>query len=815
MNSREIMEFAKEMYDERVSYLYQVEMGYPHMIDQMVNKNISPGAFEAEYLKMARQNTDWFDILFRNSVNHAHSLSVSGGSGILQNRTSVSYNEMKGEATGNDMSSLNVATNTTITLGENLTASLQVNGTRRKVTGFAYGVAPFDYAYNSTRIFPAYDENGNYYYQDKWTTGAVSTAISQKRFYNYNILNEMESTGSENDTRTWNASANIRWEFLPGLQYQGTFSYASSSASTKQWATERSNYISEFRGFEYGSVSATAPEMGMTRLPFGGILETSTTTTSTLVARNSFVYDHLFNDRHRVTLQAGTETQSVTTEGGSSTRYGYLRYRGETFTTPPKEYTGVGSTVASDNTSTVAGSASVTNKKDNKLSGYATATYIYSDRYILNGSARFDASNRFGQDQNKRFAPTWSLGAKWRVARENVIRANAPWLETLDLIASYGYQGNAVQSVSPYLIAQNPGLVGLGNYYQQFILRIRSLPYPGLGWERTKTWNAGIELSLFNGRVGFNGNYYRKTGDVLSSRGIPYENGMANGIVSGSTMTNTGYDFTVTLTPVRSKNFSWQLSLNTAVDRNEIKRNERANTINDYTDGKSIVEGEPYSTFYSYELAGLDATNGTPVFKHLDEEGLESPLGYMVKSGKFTPDFSGGLNTRLQYKRLAFYALFSVQWGGHRRLPYLYNAAYNAGIPTPEQNLSRQLQQRWKQPGDEDNTRVPSIPGVGATQVYLPLTQASVRTLKNPYDLYNLSDERVASTDMIRCRSLSLTYEFGENVTRRLHAQHLQLRASMSNPFMWVASGKWKGRDPETGDWPARRTTSLSLQMMF
>jgi hypothetical protein len=516
-----------------------------------------------------------------------------------------------------------------------------------------------------------------------------------------------------------------------------------------------------------------------------------------------------------VTLQAGTETQSITTAGESSLRYGYLRYRGETFATPPKEYTAVTYTSPTDNSATVYGSAAVTDKTDNKISGYTMAIYTFRDRYILNGNARVDASNRFGQDHNKRFAPTWSLGVKWRAGREEFVRMHATWIDNLDFIASYGFQGNAVQSVSPYLIANNPGLSGSGNYYQQFVLRIRSLPYPDLGWEKTESWNVGLELSLFNGRLGLSGNYFKKTGNVLSSRDIPYENGMANGIVSGSSMTNTGYDFTVTVTPVRTANFSWQISLNTATDRNEINRNGRVNTIDDYTSGRAIVDGEPFSTFYSYELAGLDPANGTPLFKHLDELDLENPLGYLVKSGKFTPDFFGGLNTQLRYKRVALYALFSVQWGGHRRLPFVYNAAVNSGIPMPEQSLSRQLQERWRAPGDEAWTTIPSIPGVGATYVYLPTTQSSVRTLKNPYDLYNLSDQRAASTDMIRCRSLSLTYDFGRESAAAIGAQRLQVRASMSNPFTWVASGKWKGRDPETGDWPARRTTSLSLQMMF
>lgn len=109
----------------------------------------------------------------------------------------------------------------------------------------------------------------------------------------------------------------------------------------------------------------------------------------------------------------------------------------------------------------------------------------------------------------------------------------------MDLYASFGYQGNAVTSVSPYLIAYDGGL---DNRYNEYVLNIKSLPYPNLGWEKTKTYNIGLDGALFGGRFNFTVNYFKKISDVLSSRNIPYENGIANGVVSGSTMENHGYD---------------------------------------------------------------------------------------------------------------------------------------------------------------------------------------------------------------------------------------------------------------------------------
>ncbi|MDY4044185.1 MAG: hypothetical protein SOY65_10350, partial [Marinifilaceae bacterium] len=230
-----------------------------------------------------------------------------------------------------------------------------------------------------------------------------------------------------------------------------------------------------------------------------------------------------------------------------------------------------------------------------------------------------------------------------------------------------------------------------------------------------------------------------------------------------------------------------------------------------------VVDGESASTFYSYEFEGLQAGNGTPLFKNMDIEGADGPIEYLIKTGKFTPDFSGGLNTMLKYKRLSLYALFTIQWGGHNRLPVLYPAASSTGggIATPEQNVSRTLKNRWREPGDEEKTFIPSLPGVGETLAYLPETESSYKTMINPYNQYDNSDLRVANSDFIKCRSISLSYELNEKLLKFLRVKYALVKLSMTNPFMLVSDKKWEGIDPETGNWPTRRVSSFSLQLMF
>lgn len=809
MNSQEMMEFSQEMYEDRVSYPSKVlSIGFAGLLQSYLNKEISKKEFDQQYEKMATTNTDWFDLLFQNSFSHKHSLSLAGGSEKIQNRTSLGYTDETGEATGNKVTLLTATSNTTVNLMNNkLIVNLLLKGTWRKVKGFAYDVDPFSYAYNTSRVIPMYSEDGSLYYHEKWANES-STVINNKTSYLYNIQNELDNTGSENNTKTWGTTLDVKWNILPGLDYQGLVSYSSSSADVKKYATERSFYVASLRGYDYGVYESSAPEFAYTRLPFGGLLETGLTDVSTVTVRNALVYDHMFEDIHRLTLQLGVETNSSKTRGTTSKRYGYLKDRGETFIKLPLTYSDLaweGDLLDND---LAQGEAMVLNKIDNKLSEYISAVYTYDGRYVLNASARLDASNRFGQDKNKRFAPTWSVGVKWRVAAERFAK-NLWWLNNLDLIASYGFQGNAVESVSPYLIAKDGGV---NEYYNAYLLNISSLPYPDLGWEKTKTYNFGVDAALLDGRLNFTVNYFKKISDVLSSRNIPRENGMKNAVVDGGEMTNTGYDFVINVIPVRTKDFTWQLSLNTSETKNKVNKNQRINTLNDYLEGSAVVDGEAFSTFYSFKYNGLNDENGTPEFAYMDVLNGASPLNYLVKSGKFTPDFSGGLNMCFSLGNWSLFALFNVQWGGHARLPKLYDTDNNYGIPTPEQNVSRDLALRWRKVGDKTN--IPSIP-TSEAYIDLPATASVASTERKLYDMYNNSDLRVANTDFIRCRSLSLSYEFNQKWLSRIAAQRFVIKASMTNPFMWVSDSKWDGLDPETGNWPARRVTSLSLQVMF
>lgn len=823
MNSQEKMQLSREIVDENLSYSSNVlPIGYSHLMDQLQSKEITYDEFVSTFRKYEYQNTDWFDLLFRNSFSQQHSLSVSGGSKKLMHRVSFNYSKTDGEAKGNSVTSFSFNSNSILRLSDKFQVSLSLKGSDREADGFAYGVNPFTYASTTARTIPAYNEDGSLFYHTKY--GGSSAGVYANTYYlNYNILNELDNTGNTSANKMLGASIDLEWELLPGLKYQGLYSYSTTSSEVKSWATELSYYIANIRGYEYDdpNILPNGALEQSSRLPFGGLLQMDNMTNRNYMFRNSLVYNQLFNKKHSLSLNLGIETTSDKNSGNANKRYGYLRYRGERFADlpiPTMKFGGSGTwgeTAAKALYEEMRLGNTITNRENNQLSEFFTGVYAFDNRYVVNFNARLDASNRFGQDSKKKFRPAWSAGVKWRLGNEHFMQQTI--FDAIDLSASYGYQGNAVETVSPYLIATDGGLNSSTNLYT---LKVKSLPYLNLGWEKTKSWNMGIDLSFFQGRFSLMANMFGKNSDVLSNRNIPAENGMATSVIFGTKMENRGYELTASIIPIKTKDFTWQLSMNTGITRNRLKNNERTNTLNDFLYGNAIVEGEAYSTLWSFAFDKLDGSDGKPLFKNLDIDKTDDPRDFLVKSGKLEPDFSGGLFTQFRYKNLSLQANFSVSIGGQKRLPDLYdmgNGQY--GLPLPDQNSSRWIIDRWRNPGDEEFTVYPSLPTKEKTtstntvdgSLHLPYSAE----IYSRYEAYNLSDIRVADADFIRCRQISLNYQFTNKMIERLSLQYLRLGLSMTNPFLITFDKKWDGYDPETGGWPARKTISLVLNATF
>ena len=543
MNSKERIQFSKEAYDAGIRYqsdpLPQIYT-YEGLMAMYNNRQISEENFmkQMEYLETC--NTDWFDILCRNSVSHSHNLSITGGSQKVTYNASFGYSSSHGTQKGDDMTQFNARLNVNAQLLESLSVNFNLSNSFTDRKGYGPGVSPETYAKQTSRAIPFVDENGDrvsykQYYEYKLNrTGQLE--------YGYNILNEMENSYSKNKAKNVNMSLNVNWNIVTWLQYQFVGSIAFNLNNSESFAGEKTSYIERnYRGYAYGSESSGSAKFKAALLPFGGELATNETNNTSYNMQHKIVFSKTIHEFHRINAMAGMEIRSEANKNNTNTVWGYVPERGEILVSPskPTEIVPVGGVVpiswgALDKL--YQGGWANTSITNNFVSFFATLAYSLKDRYVFNANIRSDASNRFGQDANNQFDPTYSFGISWRIAEEEFIKNYLPWLNQLNLRATYGIQGNVVNSVSPDLIAQYRGIIG---GYDEYYLTISSLPNPLLKWERTKTWNLGLDMQLFNG-ITMSFEYYGRRSNAIINQDIAQEYGMATMKLNGGRIHNHG-----------------------------------------------------------------------------------------------------------------------------------------------------------------------------------------------------------------------------------------------------------------------------------
>jgi len=801
MNSQQRVRFSREMYED--GYLYQnmpIKMGYEGAFSDLMNRKISESEFQKEVADLESMNTDWFAMLFRNSFNMGHHLSLSGGSDKTSYYTSISYNNSKGAAKLDDLQEGSISTRLTSNLGSKWKLDVSLDASHRLSTGY-FGVNPLDYALSTSRaispslVYPVSEQ----------------TILGAGPMLDFNIFNELNQTGSRVRNTNVNATANLSFLPFKSLILSSMISGGVNVQNSSQYATELSNYVANKRGYNYGSVTPGGIEEQSSPLPVGGIYFPSNMSVYSYNVRNSANYTRtVFSDNDQFNIIVGQEIRSSRNDGLDNLITGYFRDRGEGFAIQPS--------------SVFMLNPKRTNTLRNDMSVYGTASYSYAGKYVLNGNIRTDASNRFGQYSNQRFLPVWSVSGRWNVSSEKWLE-NSKIINDLYLKGSYGFQGNAISSVGPDLVLSVPDAsFAVDPMLNELYLNIKSLPYPDLRWEKTKSYNLEIGGSLFNSFLSFGvAVYQRRTSDAITTRYIPVEYGIQSMLVNSGNIRNEGYELDLGLNLIRSKNLKWRMTINTSKNKNMLQKGSvetpSVNTY-DYLTGNVFVEGQPINTFYVFSFKGLNPKTGVPMFYGLDDSNDPAPgtfVDYLKPAGSRDPKFNGGLSTYVSYKAFSLSASFSYKIGGKRlRNPvYKPNDVY---IPLPEQNVPAIFEQRWRKPGDEAFTDIPAYPKSsdinGGGYIYLKSFANMSR-----YEIYTYSDANLVSGSMLRCNDIGLSYSIPSQVVKRLGVKSISVSGNVSNLFV-VADKKLRGQDPEidgagTTALPMTKTFTMGLNVNF
>ncbi len=434
-------------------------------------------------------------------------------------------------------------------------------------------------------------------------------------------------------------------------------------------------------------------------------------------------------------------------------------------------------------------------------SSFVNLAYGYKARYTLSASARRDGSNYFGVATNQKTIPLWSLGAKWDISKEGFYALGL--LPSLSLRCSYGYNGNLDRSIT-----------GVTTFEYASNARYTNLPYatisnignPELRWEQTGIANFAIDFASAANTISGSMDYYFKGArDILGYKTFASNTGISALEGNYSDMAGQGFDLSVSV-----KNLTGRLSWTTTLLFSHASDKVTRYDINPYAyqlvgaDGNQSVAapvlGKPVFGLFSYRWAGLAHATGNPVgyLKGVASQDYtaiveNTPTGDLVYAGAARPRYYGGINNRLSYRGFSLNIQINYKLGYYFRKPTInYSNITAAG--TAYLAVNQDLDRRWKSPGDERYTQVPSM-------VY-PFVQ-------DRDFFYQYAAINVGKGDHVRLQDISLSYEFSQKAYPSLPFKGLQVFLYANNiAILWKAN-HW-GLDPDAIPLGNDRTTMPS-----
>ncbi len=286
--------------------------------------------------------------------------------------------------------------------------------------------------------------------------------------------------------------------------------------------------------------------------------------------------------------------------------------------------------------------------------------YDYKSKYLFTGTVRRDGSSRFGSDRRWGYFPSASVG--WNITKENFF-PKPDWMTNLKIRASYGYSGNnAIGNYTwiPTLTSDNydfGGKVADGK-------SVSSMENTKLGWEKSKEFDTGLDLTLLGGKINFVFDYYNKvTEDMLWGVRVPISSGFSSVQDNIGQIRNRGVEFSLSTINISNNSFTWNTDLNISFNQNKVlDMGDVGKVFGGFKNSAITEEGQPMAMFYGWKHIGIlnsweevekyatipGQSPGTPRFFDLNDDGIIDERDKMI-IGNPWPDFRGGFNNSLTF----------------------------------------------------------------------------------------------------------------------------------------------------------------------
>lgn len=777
---------------------------YGYLYNQIYNYNDVTGEYgvlntdagRAAYLRAAElRNTNWFKELYQHSIRHQHTLTFSTGTQKANYYASLNANLDPGWKR----------------FENSQTYSFNFNADFRPFKGWRFGI-------RSTASYQKKHRGGDWR-PHKYAPDASRT-LDPNAFYVYdytpfNIKHELQHDTRDEKTANLSLQATIDWQPLTQLRLSalGALRYRDQYGVTDR--DEQSNTSQVYRNISKSVIRSNSdylykplddptalPQIVM---PYGGIRNSQNIIDERYDGQIKAHYNDTFggNGEHSLSAVGGLEVFEERHLNEWFDAYGVNYSLGYLTTYSPLLFTNL------RNKGKQYYEIRPTLNRGVSLVG--NVDYTLLGRYRVNASYRREGTNQFGRARTIRYIPTWNVGGNWSIDQESFFPKLKP-LSSLSMSLSYGMSGTIpyVHNALPRLKTLLP-FFGDANLIEPGVYIDEPANYD-LTYEKMYELNWGLNFGLFDERISAGITLFNRQGRDLIDQVFPQGTGGFVDYLYGNVaqMSAKGIELSLTTQNIRTRDFSWSTSITYSRNTNKVTRLNTSPSVKNLTDEKGAArQGYPLNSLFSIPFYKLDE-NGHPRFflpdgadvlpdgRHITSPKMggqvswtaskPEEIDYLVYSGTRTPTDQGGINNSFSFKnfRLGVYVYYS--FGGVKRLPEQFATKYN-----DYQVMGKEFNRRWLRAGDEERTNVPVI----ATDAH---RQANPY-LSNAYTNYNKSDVRVAKTDYVQLRDISLSYTVPKSFVDRLRLSSLSLKLQASNVALLYADKKLNGALPYDYDY--------------
>jgi len=762
------------------------------------------------YYAMYHNDTDWTKEVYHTAMTQNYSINVQGGDDIGMYNLSLGYTDGQSTAKENGFNRLNVRFNTDISILRQLNVRFDMSYTKINRDVFDGGApADFSAAPVSSPTFLALIKSP---FLNPYTYNNVSRYFSStlSEADDYLIMLDTDlSLGNPTavlqngsginknrvESNRFNTVIAPRFDFNKHLSLTETFSYTLDRISQRYYR----------------------PNNGMPLFLIEGIGSVQNKAMSMFSKETSISSD----TRLSLTTHLSPLTSQHTLNAFVGLRYLNFAYDNNQ---PEGQY----ANAANDKTPNISTNmdfydATGTNDQWRSLTWYANADYNYRNRYYLQASLSMEGNSRFGKESKgvKIGGIKWglfpSIQAGWVITNEEWFQKltshHSPLTSLNYLLLRAGWDLSGNDDISNYAARTS---FGISKYlWMATAAQLDNIGNEEISCERTSKFNFGLKASLLRNRIGIDFDYYiHRTNDLLTLK--HFDNlvaGIDNYWSNGGSLSNTGFELTLTGKPVVGKSLQMELGASVGHYANKVKSLPNNSLI--YVDGQQTAQGytssiygteniativgQPVGVFYGYKTDGvfatdadahvyanpisssiggeylrlIDATGASQYFKagdvcfvDINNDGIISEADKTI-IGDPNPDIYGNIFANVNWKNLTFYLGLSYSLGND-----IYN--YQRSVLEGGSNFYNQtttMTNRWRTEGQQ--TDVPRI------------------SYGDPMGNSRFSDRWIEDGSYLRLKTLRLTYKVPVSLS---WLQGLALWGEANNLFTVT---RYVGSDPE------------------